>query len=90
MWSEWLCVWVCWCGSGVFCGLICVCGSIVVMVGVWGSIRKAGGSITGELFYHYSDWKMERMEEYVFDCDSGGARHQHCMDVMIGRRPEQL
>lgn len=41
---------------------------------------------TGELFYHYSDWKMERMEEYVFDCDSGGARHQHCMDVMIGRR----
>ncbi len=43
---------------------------------------------TGELFYHYSDWKMERMEEYVFDCDSGGARHQHCMDVMIARREE--
>ena len=40
-------MWVCWCGSGVFCGLICVCGSIVVMVGVWGSILKAGGSITG-------------------------------------------
>lgn len=38
---------------------------------------------TGELFYHYSDWRMERMEEYAFDCDSGGVRHRHCMDVMM-------
>ncbi len=41
---------------------------------------------TGELFYYYNDWKMERMEEYVFDCDSSGVRHQHCMDVMIARK----
>ena len=38
---------------------------------------------TGELFCYYNDWKMERMEEYVFDCDSSGVCHQHCMDVMI-------
>ena len=23
------------------------------------------------------------MEEFVFDCNSGGVAHQHCMDVMI-------
>ncbi|MCM1134944.1 MAG: hypothetical protein NC400_05140 [Clostridium sp.] len=42
---------------------------------------------TGELFYYYNDWKMERLEEYVFDCNSGGGGHQHCMDVMIARKP---
>lgn len=43
---------------------------------------------TGELFYYYNNWKMERMEEYVFDCDSSGVQHQHCMDVMIAvKRP---
>lgn len=43
---------------------------------------------TGELFYCYSNWKMERMEEYVFDCGSSGVWHRHCMDVMIARREE--
>ncbi len=42
---------------------------------------------TGELFSHYAgDWKIERMEEPVFACDSAGVPHQHCMDRMIARR----
>lgn len=38
---------------------------------------------SGELFMHYHDWKIHTMEEFVFDCNSGGVAHQHCMDVMI-------
>ena len=41
---------------------------------------------TGELFSLYRDWKMERCEEIIFDCDSSGVPHQHCMDVMIARK----
>lgn len=38
---------------------------------------------SGELFMQYFDWKFHRMEEVVFDCNSGGVPHQHCMDIMI-------
>ena len=41
---------------------------------------------TGELFGYYHDWRMEQLEEYIFDCNSGGTAHQHCMDVMIARK----
>lgn len=41
---------------------------------------------TGELFNLYHSWKMERCEEIIFDCDSSGIPHQHCMDVMIARK----
>lgn len=41
---------------------------------------------SGELFTLYHDWKMELMEEVIFDCDSSGILHQHCMDVMIARK----
>lgn len=43
---------------------------------------------SGELFMHYHDWKMHRMDEVVFDCNSGGTPHQHCMDVMIAENVE--
>ncbi len=42
---------------------------------------------SGELFSHYHDWRFERMEETIFSCDSSGVPHQHCMDVLIARRP---
>lgn len=42
---------------------------------------------SGELFTYYHDWYFERMDEVVFDCNSGGRPHQHCMDIMIaGKR----
>lgn len=41
---------------------------------------------TGELFGYYHDWKFEFMEEKIFDCNSGGVLHKHCMDVMIARK----
>lgn len=43
---------------------------------------------SGELFMHYHDWYFEKMDEILFDCNSGGIPHQHCMDVMIARKPE--
>lgn len=43
---------------------------------------------SGELFTYYHDWSFERMEETIFDCDSGGIPHQHCMDIMIAQKPE--
>lgn len=42
---------------------------------------------TGELFTYYSDnWKLEKAEEVIIDCDSGGVPHRHCMDVLIARK----
>lgn len=52
------------------------------------SERNSEGWKSGELFTHYHDWRFERMEEVVFDCDSGGIPHQHCMDIMIVQKPE--
>ena len=41
---------------------------------------------SGELFMLYHDWKLRRTEEVIFDCNSGGIPHQHCMDIMIAER----
>ncbi len=41
---------------------------------------------SGELFMCYHDWKFHKMEEVIFDCNSGGIPHQHCMDVMIAEK----
>lgn len=43
---------------------------------------------SGELFMHYTDWRFERFDEVIFDCNSGGIPHQHCMDIMIARKQE--
>ena len=45
---------------------------------------------TGELFNLYHDWMFHNMEEFVFDCNSGGVPHKHCMDVMIAEKMEPL
>ena len=42
---------------------------------------------SGELFSYYREnWRFELCEETIFDCDSGGSPHQHCMDMLIARR----
>lgn len=38
---------------------------------------------SGELFEHYHDWRFERCEEVIFDCNSGGTPHKHCMNTLI-------
>lgn len=41
---------------------------------------------SGELFTYYHDWHFLRMDEDLFDCNSGGVPHQHCMDIMIAEK----
>lgn len=41
---------------------------------------------SGELFMLYHDWKLHKTEEYIFNCNSGGIPHQHCMEIMIEER----
>lgn len=42
---------------------------------------------SGELFSHYrGNWKFELCEESIFDCDSAGIPHKHCMDLLIARK----
>jgi tellurite methyltransferase len=42
--------------------------------------------ISGELFTHYHDWKLEYCTEEIFDCTSSGVPHQHAIDRMIARK----
>lgn len=44
------------------------------------------GWLSGELFTYYHDWLFHHMEERIFDCNSSGIPHQHCMDVMIAEK----
>ena len=41
---------------------------------------------SGELFYYYHDWLLRRTDEVIFDCNSSGVPHQHCMDIMIAEK----
>ena len=41
---------------------------------------------SGELFLFYHDWKLHKTEETIFNCNSGGIPHRHCMDIMIAER----
>jgi tellurite methyltransferase len=40
----------------------------------------------GELLALYWDWEIVHFVEEVFDCNSGGVSHKHCIDRMIARR----
>ena len=42
--------------------------------------------ISGELFTHYRDWRLEFCNEIIFDDMSGGLAHKHAMDLMIARK----
>ncbi len=41
---------------------------------------------SGEILQYYHDWKIELIEEVIFECNSSGILHKHCMDVMIARK----
>ncbi len=41
---------------------------------------------SGELFTHYTDWLLEECREIIFDCNSSGIAHKHCMDTLIARK----
>lgn len=41
---------------------------------------------SGELFTYYTDWLLHDAGETVFDCDSSGIPHRHCIDHMISEK----
>lgn len=43
---------------------------------------------TGELFTFFADWKIERIDEVIFEDTSGGKPHFHCMDTIICRKAD--
>lgn len=45
---------------------------------------------SGELFTYFADWKIERIDEIIFEDNSGGIPHYHCMDTIICRKVSQL
>lgn len=40
---------------------------------------------TGELFTHFADWEIVEMKEVIFECNSGGIKHYHCMDTVLAK-----
>ena len=44
------------------------------------------GWLSGELYTYYADWNFHRSDEFIFDCNSSGMPHQHCMDVLIAEK----
>lgn len=43
---------------------------------------------SGELFAYYHDWLFHTCREEIFDCNSGGTPHKHCMDTLIAQKTE--
>lgn len=41
---------------------------------------------SGELFRYYHDWLFHVCKEEIFDCNSGGKPHKHCMDTLIAQK----
>lgn len=41
---------------------------------------------SGELFNYYHDWFFHKNDEIIFDCNSGGIPHKHCMDILIAEK----
>jgi tellurite methyltransferase len=42
--------------------------------------------ISGELFAHYADWRIEYCTEEIFDCMSSGVPHQHAVNRVVARK----
>ncbi len=44
---------------------------------------------SGELMRYYHEWMFYKFEEEIFDCNSGGIPHKHCMNRMVaGKFPD--
>ncbi len=50
--------------------------------------EKGAPWYSGELFGYYHDWRFHTCKEDIFDCDSGGIPHEHCMDTLIAQKEE--
>ena len=50
------------------------------------SEMAAGDWKSGELLTYYYDWLFRKNEERIFDCNSSGVPHKHCMDVIIAEK----
>lgn len=46
--------------------------------------------LSGELFEYYHDWLFHTCKEEIFDCNSGGVPHKHCMDTLIAQSPPNV
>ena len=47
---------------------------------------ERGSWRSGDLQGLYHDWLFHAGDEIIFDCDSGGVPHQHCMDILIAEK----
>lgn len=45
---------------------------------------------SGELFGYYHDWLFHTCKEDIFDCNSGGIPHKHCMDTLIAQKQMEV
>ena len=41
---------------------------------------------SGELFAYYRDWYIHEMDEIIYDCNSRGVPHKHCLDIIIAKK----
>ena len=41
---------------------------------------------TGELFRYFGDWKIHTIKEVIFEDNSGGVKHYHCMDTIMAEK----
>jgi len=46
----------------------------------------AGDWKSGEIFTYYHDWLFHKNEERIFNCNSSGIPHKHCMDTIIAEK----
>lgn len=44
---------------------------------------------SGELAYCYHDWFFHKNDEIIFECNSGGIPHKHCMNILIAEKPKE-
>lgn len=45
---------------------------------------------TGMLFTWYADWKIRIMDEVIFEDNSGGIPHFHCMDILLAEKVSDI
>lgn len=41
---------------------------------------------TGDLFRYFVDWKIHTIKEVIFEDNSGGIKHYHCMDTIMAEK----
>ena len=44
---------------------------------------------TGDLFSFYAGWRIRLIDEVIFEDNSGGIPHFHCMDSILAENPAE-